>query len=255
VFDWREYIGKVYVGDCMDLMRAMPDGCVDAVVTSPPYNIGPKPDGDFRGITAWQDDLPMGEYEAWQVAILVELYRVTVAGGSLFYNHKTRTLKGQLWHPLRLLDQTPWWVRQEVIWDRCGSHNHEPSLFWPSDERVYWMTRPGCTVPSRNPGLQTIWRIPPQSSDHQAPFPETLVQKCLSMIKGDLVFDPFLGSGTTAAVCERLGRRWIGCELSPTYAALAEKRIARERDKLQFDFREGVPVTTPPLADEELPWE
>ena len=58
---------------------------------------------------------------------------------------------------------------------------------------------------------------------------------------GDLVLDPFLGSGTTAVVCERLGRRWIGCEINSEYAAMAEKRIQRERDKLQlpFDAAEG----------------
>jgi site-specific DNA-methyltransferase (adenine-specific) len=62
------------------------------------------------------------------------------------------------------------------------------------------------------------------------------MQKLVWMCRGDLILDPFLGSGTTAVVCERLGRRWLGCELNPDYAAMAEARIERERQQLQLSL-------------------
>jgi hypothetical protein len=72
---------------------------------------------------------------------------------------------------------------------------------------------------------------------HPWPKPEGLLSRIVDRIAGvgGLVFDPFLGSGTTAVVCERLGRRWIGAEINPEYAAMAEKRIARQREQLTLE--------------------
>lgn len=80
---------------------------------------------------------------------------------------------------------------------------------------------------SRN--KRSVWTIPTQacSEAHFATFPEALVEPCIlaGSRPGDLVLDPFMGAGTTAVVAERLGRRWVGCELNPEYAAIAERRI------------------------------
>lgn len=78
---------------------------------------------------------------------------------------------------------------------------------------------------------RSVWTIPTQPfrGAHFATFPPALVEPCVlsSCRPGDVVLDPFMGAGTTAVVAERLGRRWIGCELNPEYAALALARICR----------------------------
>ena len=67
-----------------------------------------------------------------------------------------------------------------------------------------------------------------RQDDHPAPFPEQLVRNCVDLTteRNDVVYDPFMGSGTTAKVCVELGREFIGSEISSTYAAIARRRIA-----------------------------
>jgi len=86
---------------------------------------------------------------------------------------------------------------------------------------------------------RSVWTVAtmPFKEAHFATFPEALIEPCIlaGSRAGDLVLDPFMGAGTTAVVCERLDRRWVGCELNPEYAAIAEARIAaavltREQD-------------------------
>lgn len=76
---------------------------------------------------------------------------------------------------------------------------------------------------------RSVWTLPTESFSgaHFATFPQALVEPCIlsSSRPGDLVLDPFMGAGTTAVVAERLGRRWVGCELNPEYSDLALARI------------------------------
>lgn len=87
---------------------------------------------------------------------------------------------------------------------------------------------------------RSVWEIAtmPYSGAHFATMPEQLVEPCIlaGSRLGDLVFDPFLGSGTVGSVAERLGRRWVGCDLNPAYHQLAKKRTAQRG--LRFDLRE-----------------
>lgn len=82
-------------------------------------------------------------------------------------------------------------------------------------------------IASRN--KRSVWTVPtmPLKEAHFATFPERLIEPCVlaGAPAGGVVLDPFMGAGTTAVVAERLGRRWVGCELNPEYAAIAEARI------------------------------
>ena len=84
-------------------------------------------------------------------------------------------------------------------------------------------------TPTGKRNRRSVWTIPtqPYPGAHFATFPEALVEPCIlaGSRAGDVVFDPFMGSGTVAAVAQRLGRKWLGCELNPAYGELIEQRV------------------------------
>ncbi|MBD3252009.1 hypothetical protein GF380_06210 [Candidatus Uhrbacteria bacterium] len=220
---------EVYIGSA-DNMPLVAES-VDLIITSPPYNLGDDNwpmggDGRTRresGI-GYQDARNQDDYEEWQTDCLNEMWRVAKPGASLFYNHKVRTLNGQLIHPLLWVINSRWIVRQEIIWDRKSTHNHNPRLFYPEDERIYWLTKgANPTLPDRSIGMSTIWRefgAVPHQSWHPAPFTEKLPEMIIEAVGRDgiTVLDPFMGSGTTLRVALRYGYRAIGIEINEKYA-------------------------------------
>ena len=82
--------------------------------------------------------MPEEDYQAWQLTVLQECYRVATPGASMFYNHKVRQVKNSVVSPWEWLGKitNPWTIRQEIVWDRGSTHNHAPALFWPEDERI-----------------------------------------------------------------------------------------------------------------------
>ena len=215
-------------------MPQLADESIDLIITSPPYNLGSNDwpmGGDGRtprdeGI-GYTDDMEEKEYQAWQMQCLREMYRVAKQGASLFYNHKPRTKHGVLIHPLEWLKDSPWILRQEIIWDRGSTHNHGPTLFWPEDERIYWMTKGSPMLPNRPVGMSTVWRFhgPVAGTWHPAPFPPELPKRCIEAIGRDgiTVLDPFAGGCTTLKVALDYGYDAIGVDISHEYLDKARK--------------------------------
>ena len=207
---------------------------VDLIVTSPPYNMGDDywPMGGEGRIErgdgiGYGDHMAEGDYQLWQLDCLQELYRVAKQGASLFYNHKVRIRQGEMIHPLDWLrvGTNPWTLRQEIIWDRGSTHNHSASLFWPHDERIYWMTKGRPTLPSRPIGLSTIWAFhgPVAGTWHPAPFADQLPRCCIEAVGRDgiVVLDPFAGSCTTLKAALSYGYDAIGVDVSREYLTRA----------------------------------
>jgi DNA modification methylase len=100
-------------------------------------------------------------------------------------------------------------------------------------ERIYWFCKlkPQVFKQQIHTAYRSdVWAIPPAKNNaHPAPFPEQLVENCvlLTTQPGDQVFDPFVGSGTTLAVAQRLRRVATGCEIDPKYIAQAQQRLAQ----------------------------
>ena len=209
------------------------DETVDIIITSPPYNLGDDNwpmGGDGRttrdgiGYNAHGDDMTQAQYECWQVNVLREMFRVAKPGASFFYNHKVRTHNGRMIHPVQWLSSpdNPWTLRQEIIWDRKSTHNHSATLFWPIDERIYWMTKGKPTLRSDAIGMPTVWQEfgPVANTWHPAPFTEKLPDMLLRAVGVDadvVVLDPFAGSGTTLRAALRLGCTAIGTDISREY--------------------------------------
>ncbi len=222
---------QLFVGRAENL-EFLDDSTVDLIITSPPYNLGQEKwpmGGNGRtprekgiGYSEYEDTMPEEDYQAWQIECLKELYRVTKQGGSLFYNHKVRQNEGRLIHPIVWLQNTTrWQLRQEVIWDRTSTHNHTTTLFWPQDERIYWLTKGTPRLPDKSINIPSVWREfgPIPKTNHPAPFTPALPRMILRAMSkpGDIILDPFGGSMTTCLVASTMGYKSIGIDISEDY--------------------------------------
>ena len=226
-------------GDALATLQSWPDALVDVGVTSPPYNKQEKHKGWLvKNVVynAYTDAKPEPEYQADQVAVLGEIYRITKPGGSFFYNHKIRWERGAMYHPMDWLRQTPWTVKQEIVWDRVIAANIRGWRFWQVEERIYWLYKPignkliGRELKSGDAKLTSIWRgVPEGKNPHPAPFPLWLPARVIIALLGGgdpgVVLDPYVGSGTTAVAAKLLGHHYLGIDISPEYLAFAQQRL------------------------------
>jgi site-specific DNA-methyltransferase (cytosine-N4-specific) len=145
--------------------------------------------------------------------------------------YKQKDLVGVPWGLAYALREDGWYLRRDVIWDK-GSPTEPPRSDRPSGshEFLFLMAKRKdyrCDATKLPKG--SVWRVHPSGSyeEHAATFPENLIEPCImaATSEGETVIDPFCGSGTTGVVACRHNRHFIGVELNPQYAALAEKRI------------------------------
>jgi site-specific DNA-methyltransferase (adenine-specific) len=233
----------IYHGDCREVLPTL-GVSVNTTVTSPPYNqLGRMGDhGGMHGGLKWvtenertrySDDLTEDEYRYLHVAISADILRATVPGGSMFYNHKIRYRAGEPLHPIDLVRQFDGWrLRQEIIWDRGGSLVLNARMFPPSDERIYWMVN-GDTHHWNQEAIafMSIWRMSPAAdvNGHPCPFPVALPNRAIvaTTNPGDVVLDPFMGSGTTLRAAKDLNRRAVGIECEERFCEIAVSRLAQ----------------------------
>lgn len=232
-------LNKFTCGDAVQVMRLMPDGCVDLVVTSPPYNLrnstgnGMKDGrgGKWRnaalvnGYSHHGDNMPHGEYVAWQRECLTEMMRLVSRDGAIFYNHKWRVQGGVLQDRSDIVDGFP--VRQIIIWKRKGGINFNPGYFLPTYEVVYLIAKPDFRLCSKANAVGDVWEFTQEMNNpHPAPFPLSFATRCIESTGAKVVLDPFSGSGTVALAASVLGRDFVAIDISPEYCALAEQRLA-----------------------------
>ncbi|MCX8112846.1 MAG: site-specific DNA-methyltransferase [Bacteroidia bacterium] len=237
-------LDQVICGDVLEVLRTFPDSSIDLVITSPPYNKKEKYGGwlvDKVIYAGAKDHMEEAAYQAWQLAVLQELYRVVKPTGSLFYNHKVRYEEGKLIHPMEWLLHSPWQIWQEIIWHRKIAGNIRGWRFWSVDERIYWLVRqrPPELAPA-HAKFTSVWELRPESGhkQHPAVFPIELPARIIFSILEDkpgIVLDPFCGTGTTLVAAKLLGKSYIGIDISSEYVAYAEQRIAQaEQERLRL---------------------
>jgi modification methylase len=180
------------------------------------------------GYSNYGDNMPNDEYAEWQRACISEMMRIISDDGALFYNHKWRVQGGLIQDRQDIVESFP--VRQIIIWKRKGGINFNPGYFLPTYEVIYLIAKPKFRLAQGANSFGDIWEISQeQNNDHPAPFPEELVESVLLSSKGQTVLDPFIGSGTTAAVAKRLGRNFVGIDASQEYCETAAVRVAGTR--------------------------
>ncbi|MGO9567639.1 MAG: DNA-methyltransferase [Desulfomonilaceae bacterium] len=237
--------------DCIDCifykssesMDELHDCSIHFMVTSPPYNCG-KP---------YDLDLSLNEYLQFLRGVLAETFRVLIPGGRMAINIAGLGRKPYIplqAHVMMLAIDIGFLPRGEIIWVKAKGKS--ASCAWGSwmsasnpclrDLHEYVLLfskarfdrgQKGNSTISRDEFLEattSVWFIPPESSrrvGHPAPFPEELVERLLRLytFEGDIVLDPFMGSGTTAVAALNNSRHFVGYDTCPEYVALAEARL------------------------------
>lgn len=245
-------LNKIYNEDCLLTMQRMSDDFVQHCVTSPPYNYNlrihtgkytkrstkekTKYDGSFR------DALTMDEYYEWQKEVITEMIRVS--SGLVFYN--IQMLTGNKVAIMRLMGYFAEQIKEIIIWDKIFS---EPAM----SERVLNSEWEFIIVFDKNNAisrqfdianfdrgtLANMLRIKKNSGNesseiHTAVFPRPLPWKIINYFtnENDCIYDPFIGTGTTAMVCHELKRKFIGSEINKKYFDLAKKRITNKQNQI-----------------------
>lgn len=235
-----QYLNKIICGDCLTVMKQLPDKCVDLVVTSPPYNLknstgnGMK-DGRggkwsnaalINGYATYDDNMPYDEYCEWQKNCLKEMMRLIKDDGAIFYNHKWRVQNGLIQDRREIIADFP--VRQIIIWRRKGGINFNAGYFLPTYEVIYLIAKKDFKLAPKASRYGDVWEfMQEQKNSHPAPFPVALIDRIVSSTNAQIILDPFMGSGTTAVVAQGLKRNFIGIELSKEYCEMAEKRLKK----------------------------
>ena len=223
--NWNQTI----IGDCIEVMKTIPDNTFDTIVTSPPYNKGywsrnRNPNNGFktksRRITygSFDDCMEPEEYERWQKEVLNQMIRLLKPTGSIFYNHTDILREHQTHFPSWVLDYP---VKEIIIWNRKNTPKLDKSYFYPVTEWIFWIQKDkdARTYFDRSKGLfkTNVWEIPPDTKNkHPAPFPIELPTNCIltTTPPNGKVLDPFMGSGTTGRAATSLGFDWLGIELN-----------------------------------------
>lgn len=231
-------------GDCLEVMRTLPDKCIDIIITSPPYNLlnstgnGLKKNtncGKWKnaaikdGYKEYDDNMPYDEYVEWQRKCVSEMYRLIKDDGAIFYNNKNRVQAGLLQDRREIVSDLP--LRQIITWKRSGAINFNAGYFLPTTEQIYLICNKSFKLRKGANKYTDVWEIKQEMHNpHPAPFPEELIDRIINSTEGDIILDPFGGSGTTAVSCLKDNRKFILIEKSKYYCEMAKQRIEGRSD-------------------------
>ncbi len=242
--EMKDIIDKVHCCDCLDFMRDMPDNCVDAIITDPPYSSGGMYRGDRSLPVATKyvqtdseetcrddfagDNRDQRSFLAWSSMWLSQCRRITRPGGVVMVFSDWRQLP-----TMTDAIQCGGWVwRNLATWWKPGIRMQRGRFSSSAEYIVYGSNGPVTAGECSPQNVFTANVIRGKDKIHIAEKPAEVIRLLVGLTpKGTTVMDPFSGSGVTIAVCKDKGRHFIGCEISEDYCKIARKRIQDERDK------------------------
>jgi len=237
-------INEIYQGDCIEIMGGFPEESVDLIFADPPFNIGVRYEGS-------DDRRQYEEYVEWSERWIDAAVRLLKKTGSLYV-----AIGDEYAAEIRMIGRKKnLFLRNWIIWHytfgqhqrRKFSRAHTHIFYWVVNEREFTFNVGAIRVPSAR---QTVYadrrahpcgRVPDdvwsfsrvcgtfkeRLGKHPCQMPESLLERIIlaSSNEGDLVLDPFCGTGTTLAVAHKLGRSHVGIDISPSYCDLASRRL------------------------------
>jgi modification methylase len=244
-------LGKILDGDCIEAMRSLPAASVDMIFADPPYNLQlggdlSRPDGSHVDAVTdhWDQFDSFAAYDAFSRAWLAEARRILKPAGSIW-------VIGSYHNIFRLgamMQDMGFWILNDIVWRKANpmpnfkgtrfTNAHE-TLIWASmgEKAKYTFNYRAMKTLNDELQMRSDWVLPicngPERLKkdghkvHPTQKPEALLYRVMlaTTNKGDVVLDPFFGTGTTGAVAKRLGREWIGCEREGNYRDAALERI------------------------------
>ncbi len=270
-------LNQIIADDCIAAMRALPEASIDLIFADPPYNLQLKselhrPDNSRVDAVddAWDQFASFQTYDSFTRDWLSAARRLLKPNGAIW-------VIGSYHNVFRLgaeLQNQGFWILNDVVWRKSNpmpnfrgkrlTNAHE-TLIWASKEQASKYTFNYEALKALNEGIQmrSDWVLPictgherlkndAGDKAHPTQKPESLLHRVLlgTTNEGDVVLDPFFGTGTTGAVAKMLGRNYIGIEREEAYRKVAERRLARVR---KFD-RSALQVSTSKRAEPRVPF-
>ena len=239
-------LDKVYFGDCIKIMHSFPEKSVDLVFADPPFNIGIKYD-------KYKDNLTYDEYYDWSKKWITETYRALKDKGSIYI-----AIGDEFASEINLiLKQTGSFFRNWIIWYYTFGQNqrkkfnrsHTHIFYFVKDENNFTFNADEIRIPSARQLIYGDSRANPKGKipddvwgfsrvcgtfkerlgNHPCQMPEAVLERIIkaSSNEGNIILDPFAGSGTTLSVAKKLNRKYIGIEVSKKYCEAIEKRLSQ----------------------------
>ena len=277
----NKYLNQILIGDCVEIMRGIPTGSVDAVFADPPYNLQlgqktlyrPEDQTAARAVRdTWDAFESPEQYNKFTREWMTECKRILHPTGAMW----TIGSYHNIFQVGAIMQELGFWILNDVVWVKTNPMpNFRGTRFTNAHETLIWATPTKTgkytfnyeTMKKLNGGKQmrSDWdmniclgeeRLKDENgkSLHNTQKPMDLLRRVIlaSTKPGDIILDPFMGSGTTAAAARELGRKFIGIEREESYVAAARERVARvtpidlsnievskpKRDEIRVAFRE-----------------
>jgi len=246
-------INKIYNESNLLTMDRIPDSTIDLIVTSPPYNVDLGNNKYNKNpYDLYNDNKEHKDYIMWLETIFTKLYQKTKSGGRCVINIGDGQNGRVPTHSdiIQMMTKIKWLTMAIIIWDKnnvssrtaWGSFQSPSAPSFPTPfEYILVFSKDSRKLQEKGetditkeefiPWSLSKWSFTGENLKklgHPAAFPVELPLRCIKLFtwKGSLVYDPFMGSGTTAVACLKTGRHYIGSEISLEYCDLAARRIA-----------------------------
>jgi len=237
-------VNKVHLGDCIEIMKTLPDKSVDLIFADPPFNIGIKYD-------VYNDNIPYEDYYNWSKSWIKEAYRLLKNNGTIYV-----AIGDEFSAEINIiLKKIGFYFRNWIIWyytfgqsqRKKFNRAHTHILYFTKDKERFIFNDKDIRVPSarqliyKDKRANPLGKIPDdvwqfsrvcgtfkeRIGKHPCQMPEDLLELIIktSSNQGDLVLDPFGGTGTTSVVAKRLKRNFITMEISKEYYNVILKRL------------------------------
>ena len=254
----NEYINRIILGDCLEVIKNIPDNSVDITFADPPFNLKKKYNG-------YKDNKEFNIYLAWCKQWIYEMVRITKPTGSIFVHNipKWLTYYSSFLNEIAYFKHWIAWDAPSAPMGKTLQPSHYGILYYVKDlkkSKFYEIRYPHkrcrkcdyllkdyggkkASLHSFGPLVSDVWtdihRIKHNKyrDEHPCQLPIHLLERIILMStdENDIVFDPFVGTGTTVIAAKRLGRRFIGIDIDETYVNITKNKLSKELPNSKVD--------------------